>query len=204
MGKGSGFETHEGSELSMSHIYVPNTSLDPEEVRKNPYTEHSLAPLMSSARTGDSSKDEWQTPTWLFELLHKEFRFVLDAAATEENALCEWFFDKETNGLESEWFGNVWVNPPFSQLKKWVEKGFEQAHSNPKVQSVVMLVPARTDTAAWWNYVRFGEVRFLPGRLRFVGATNSAPFPSAVVMFDRDFPARTDYWDIREPKHAIQ
>lgn len=185
---------------------------------------NNLAPLMSSARTGEINKDEWETPFWLYETLDKEFRFDLDPASTEENAMSRLYMDREFDGLKHRWFNSVFVNPPYSQLKKWVQKGYDEAYNNPSVQQVVILVPARTDTQAWWNWIRFGEVRFLPGRLKFrlsaadkeaVALKNnmrvaagkppldpentSAPFPSAVVVFDRDFPAETVYWNVRQP-----
>lgn len=191
---------------------------------------NNLAPLMTSARTGEVNRDEWRTPLWLYERLDEEFHFNLDPAATEENALCEWYFDKGQDGLTSQWQqSSVFINPPYSQLKKWVQKGFEEARDNPSVRQVVMLVPARTDTKAWWDFIRFGQVRFLPGRLKFqlstadreiVAAKNldriaagrptlepertSAPFPSAVVVFSRAFPSQpqTLYWNLREPTHA--
>lgn len=168
---------------------------------------NNLAPLMTSARTGEIDRDEWRTPVWLFDRLHDEFHFTLDPAATSGNTLCEWYYDKEEDGLEGEWYGNIFVNPPYSQLKAWVRKGLDEARNNPKVANVVMLVPARTDTRAWWDYIRYGEVRFLPGRLRFVGAANSAPFPSAIVVFPGNgliYKPSTQYWDIREPKYAVQ
>lgn len=190
-----------------------------------------LAPLMSSARTGTVNQDDYMSPIWLYELLHKEFHFTLDTAATEESALCDFYFDKEADGLNSAWFDNSYTNPPYSQLYKWVMKGKHEALHNKKVQNVVMLIPARTDTKAWWDAVRFGEVRFLPGRLKFrLGAENreivrlkniermaagkprldpentSAPFPSAVVIFNgaRNFRPQTIYWNVRESTHAIQ
>lgn len=184
--------------------------------------------LFTSARTEEEdTRDRWETPFWLYNVLDKEFRFDLDPAATEDNAMATMYMDKEFDGLKQKWFGSVFVNPPYSQLKKWVQKGYDEARNNPSVQNVVMLVPARTDTQAWWNFIRFGEVRFLPGRLRFrlsaadkeaVALKNimrvaagkppldpentSAPFPSAIVVFDRDFPAKTVYWSIRESTHA--
>lgn len=165
---------------------------------------------MSSARNGDNAKDEWQTPIWLFNLLNHEFDFDLDAAATEDNTLCDYFFDKEADGLRSRWtHESVFVNPPYSQMKAWVKKGFEEARDNPLVGKVVMLVAARTDTQAWWQYVRFGEVRFLPGRLKFGLAGGeakfSAPFPSAVVIFYGGgylYKPETLYWNIRESSYA--
>jgi site-specific DNA-methyltransferase (adenine-specific) len=45
------------------------------------------------------------------------------------------------------------------------------------------LVPSRTDTDWWHRYAMKGEIRLLRGRLKFGEATNSAPFPSAVVVF---------------------
>lgn len=161
--------------------------------------------LFTSARTGEITRDEWQTPLWLYDLLDKEFHFELDPAATEENAMSRLYMDKEMDGLKHRWFSSVFVNPPYSQLKAWVKKGYEEARDNSSVKQVVMLVPARTDTAAWWQYIRFGEVRFLPGRLRFAGARNSAPFPSAVVIFHGGgylYKPETIYWNVRESTHA--
>jgi len=185
---------------------------------------------MSSARTGDINKDDYMSPLWLYELLHKEFHFVLDTAASEENALCDFYFDKEADGLKSDWFGNSYTNPPYSQLYRWVMKGKHEATHNKKVEHVVMLIPARTDTKAWWDAVRYGEVRFLPGRLKFrLGIINqeivrlkniermasgksaldpektSAPFPSAIVVFrgaGKVYTPKTVYWNVREPTHA--
>lgn len=161
-----------------------------------------LEPLMTSARTGDKNKDEWMTPLWLFELLSQETSFDLDAAATDDNTLCDKWYTKEDDGLIQKWQGNVFVNPPYSQMYKWVEKGCGEVLFG-HADRVVMLVAARTDTRAWWNFIRYGEVRFLPGRLKFEhtdGARFSAPFPSAVVIFGRDIEAKTVYWDIKEPK----
>lgn len=163
---------------------------------------NNLEPLMTSARSGDKSKDEWQTPLWLFEKLDEEFKFDLDPAATEDNHLTWAYMTKKENGLAYNWFGSVFVNPPYSRMKEWVKKGYEEAQL-PPVKRVVMLIAARTDTQAWWNFIRHGEVRFLPGRLKFEhpnGARHSAPFPSAVVIFGRDIEAKTVYWDIKEPK----
>lgn len=162
-----------------------------------------LDPLMTSARTGDSEKDEWQTPKWLYDLLNREFHFNLDPAATHQNALCANYYTEEVNGLIQPWYDPTFVNPPYSNLYQWVRKGYEEAEKGNA--TVVMLVPARTDTRAWWNYVRWGEVRFLPGRLKFEGGKHSAPFPSAIVIFQHMMPGAlhrpsTFYWDIRAPK----
>lgn len=131
-----------------------------------------------------SATDEWATPQGFFDELNEEFRFTLDPAASEENHKCETFFTKEQNGLNRSWGSyTVFCNPPYGrEIGKWVQKAWEEhtAHGN----TVVMLLPARTDTQ-WFHKYIYGkaEIRFVRGRLKFGNATNSAPFPSMVVIF---------------------
>ena len=145
-----------------------------------------------------SKSDVWNTPRATFDALKKEFNFQLDAAANAENALCANYFGPGSpfseDGLSVSWrlpVGAayegmnicVWCNPPYSNLSAWIEKAYNEAALGCRV---VMLIPARTDTIAWhtWILNRPGvEVRFLKGRLKFSGHANSAPFPSAVVIF---------------------
>lgn len=144
-----------------------------------------------------SKSNEWETPQALFDDLHREFAFTLDAAATTENAKLPRFYTQETDGLSQSWEGErVWCNPPYGrEIGKWIEKA---ATSNAKL--AVLLIPARTDTKAWHKFI-FGnaQIRFLPGRLKFVrsgGGKESgsvpvsrrrlsiyAPFPAAVVIW---------------------
>lgn len=131
---------------------------------------------------------EWETPPELFRQLDQEFGFVLDAAATEENHLCPFYLTEKENGLVANWwsFDTVFCNPPYgTQIGRWVEKGWREAQNDA---TVVMLIPARTETRYWHDYVmRAAEIRFIRGRLRFGGVEiergHNAPFPSAVVVF---------------------
>lgn len=128
-----------------------------------------------------SNTDEWNTPQDLFDTLNKEFHFDVDVCATEENAKCKHYFDKQTNGLSQVWTGGVWMNPPYGRnIKKWVQKAYE---SSKHGATVVCLLPARTDTSWWHDYCMKGEIRFIRGRLKFSNAIHPAPFPSAVVIF---------------------
>lgn len=131
-----------------------------------------------------SKTDMWSTPQDFFDKLNDEFHFTLDAAAIPENAKCKKFFTPEDNGLDQEWNGVVWCNPPYGkQIGKWVAKGFESARGGA---TVVMLVPARTDTAWFHDYILGkAEIRFVRGRLKFSESKNSAPFPSMVVVYKR-------------------
>ena len=134
-----------------------------------------------------SSKSNcWETPKEFFQALDAEFHFTIDVCALPENAKCDTFYTPEDDGLAQPWQGTVWCNPPYGrEIGKWVHKASEAA---AKGNVVVMLLPARTDTA-WFHrfiYNKPGvEIRFIKGRLKFGGATNSAPFPSMVCVFRR-------------------
>ncbi len=173
--------------------------------------------LMTSAKTGTGS-DIYGTPDWLFNLLNKEFGpFDLDPCADASNAKCAKFFTEEDNGLKQTWTGTAFINFPYSNGKAWIKKAFDSVYVDKTAERCVLLMPARTETAAWHDYVIKGLVFLLRGRLIFVqteeqlvdsttkwfakrGLTptnekflkkkedikrQSAPFPSAVVVFDR-------------------
>jgi phage N-6-adenine-methyltransferase len=139
-----------------------------------------------------SASAEWSTPQDLFDQLQDEFKFDLDAAASPDNAKCEAYFTKEDNGLNISWGGRrVWVNPPYGNaIGKWILKACDEILFHDGARVVVMLVPARTDTR-WWKTAKEGgaEIRFLFGRLKFGGSKNSAPFPSAILIF-----RNPNYW----------
>jgi phage N-6-adenine-methyltransferase len=130
--------------------------------------------------------NEWSTPDPLYRSLDHEFGFTLDAAASAENHKCGRYFTVADDGLAQPWTGAVWCNPPYGRvIAQWVAKAYAESLAGA---TVVMLIPARTDTGWWHDYVIDGgaEVRFLRGRLNFGGNRKSghnAPFPSAVVIF---------------------
>lgn len=142
-----------------------------------------------------SETPEWETPQWLFNILNDEFHFDVDVCATAENAKVPWaYFSPEQDGLAQEWHGVCWVNPPYGkEIKRWVKKAHREARINGA--RVVCLLPARTDTSWWWDYCIDGEIRFLRGRLKFGGAENGAPFPSAVVIFGPGVEAKVIWWE---------
>lgn len=135
-----------------------------------------------------SDKDCWKTPQDLFDELNAEFHFTLDAAASSANAKCEQYFTKEQDALTQSWFGNIFVNPPYGRvLPHFVAKAFDEAKKSHLL--VVMLIPARTDTSYWHDYIfpNATDIRFLRGRIKFEldgNPRDAAPFPSAVIVFD--------------------
>jgi phage N-6-adenine-methyltransferase len=144
--------------------------------------EHSRQVLFSK------KSDEWATPQWLFDELDKEYGFTLDAASSDDNAKCAKHYTMEEDGLSRCWSGEtVFVNPPYSKCFDWVKKAHEEAaKENTKV---VMLIPARTDTKWFHTFCLdscvVSTVCFVKGRLKFGEQTNSAPFPSMIVVFDK-------------------
>lgn len=130
-----------------------------------------------------SKKMDWTTPQDFYEELNDEFHFTLDPAASKENAKCRMFFTEEDDGLSKDWGGQVvFCNPPYGRaLPKWIEKCYKE--SQKPNTTVVMLIPARTDTRAFHSYIYHkAEIRFIKGRLKFGDGANSAPFPSMVVI----------------------
>lgn len=130
-----------------------------------------------------SNSDEWATPQWLFDELNEEFNFTLDPCATNENHKVSNYLTKESNGLAISWGGEkVFCNPPYSEIDKWVEKAFRETRTDNTL--VVLLIPSRTDTRYFHNYIyQRSEIRFVKGRLKFGESKNSAPFPSMIVIF---------------------
>ena len=134
-----------------------------------------------------SKSNEWATPQDFFDELDKEFHFNLDPCATDENHKCERYFTKADDGLSKDWGGyRVFCNPPYGRdISKWVAKAFYEGHKDNTI--VVMLIPARTDTKYFHDYILHrAEIRFTKGRLKFHGEdgkNDCAPFPSMVVIF---------------------
>lgn len=133
-----------------------------------------------------SKTDLWSTPQDLFNELDNEFHFTLDVCADEYNHKCDNYYTKEQDGLSQAWIGTVWCNPPYGRgIGQWVRRAlFASVAGN----TVVMLLPARTDTKWFHDYIYKRdnvEIRFIKGRLKFGGSQNSAPFPSMIVIFKK-------------------
>jgi phage N-6-adenine-methyltransferase len=149
-----------------------------------------------------SGTDDWATPQWLFDLLDTEFHFTVDVCAQDHNAKCARYFSPEDDGLKQDWQGMCcWCNPPYGRhLPSFIEKAWCSSRLGA---TVVCLIPARPDTRAWHRFVTLAhEIRFIKGRLKFGNAQNSAPFPSAIIVFrpykrEKDEP-RVSFVDLSE------
>lgn len=121
-----------------------------------------------------SASGNWTTPPELYAELDREFHFDFDPCPSNPT------FD----GLNIAWGKSNYVNPPYGrQIGGWLAKGVIEWN---KGKTVVFLIPSRTDTKWWHDYVmKADEIRFIKGRLKFSNHKNSAPFPSAIVIFRR-------------------
>ena len=134
-----------------------------------------------------SKSNEWSTPQSFYDRLDKDFSFTLDPATDGANAKCKKFFTEQEDGLKQSWEGEtVFMNPPYgSAIKDWIAKARKESE-NPNT-IVVGLIPARTDTRYWHEHI-FGvasDIIFIKGRLKFGDGENSAPFPSAVIVWGK-------------------
>ena len=155
-----------------------------------------------------SVTDQWATPQWLFDALNEQYHFSVDVCALPHNAKCQKYYTPDDNGLNQEWRGICWMNPPYGNpefpckpvcskkicqdrgyhintyrpgITDWMEKAYD---ASKKGATVVCLVPSRTDTEWWHRFAMQGEIFFLPGRLTFGQSKCSAPFPSAIIVFE--------------------
>ncbi len=136
-----------------------------------------------------SKTDQWETPQELFDKLNKEFDFTLDPCADENNHKCKRYYTKKQDGLLQSWENErVFCNPPYGrEIGSWVRKCY--LHSVEGNGIAVMLIPARTDTKWFHEYIynkKQVEIRFIKGRLKFGRSKNAAPFPSMVVVFGNE------------------
>lgn len=169
-----------------------------------------------------SSSGEYETPAWVFDPLNEHFGFTLDAAASHENHKVPLYYT--VDGLYSQHFStpsrrnacdgllgpwayavvrpggaprSVWLNPPYGRgIEAWVQKCVAESRIGA---TVVALLPARTDTSWFHRWVApYADVYFLMGRINFVGAAASAPFPSIIAVYRQHPPTvRTHALDLK-------
>lgn len=159
------------------------------------------------SNTDKSIRDLWCTPKFVFNYYNKRFNFHTDMAASKDNALCDHYFSEENSASkaeESDYKGNVWCNPPFSNIHPWVNQCCYMSEVTNKV--FVLLLPS--DTSVRWfreAFNRCSECHFISGRLAFINAETkkavsgnnkgtvvfvfnpNSPFKSQVAMINRDY-----------------
>jgi DNA N-6-adenine-methyltransferase (Dam) len=145
--------------------------------------------VVSRVLLSKGKNPDWNTPTKLWNELNEEFDIVLDACTSIDNPLGTellYSIDKGQDGLKLPWYNVTYCNPPYGRdhrVDLWLKKARIEQHNGV---TSVLLLPSRTGTSYFHNYIYMKanvEIRFLRGRLRFDGATNSAPFDSMIIVF---------------------
>lgn len=166
----------------------------------------------------DDAIDDRETPPCVFDPLHAEFSFTLDAAASHANTKCDRYctlggtFQREEsreepwqiwagNGLAYPWAAHtVWVNPPFSGVRPWAEKAWDEGEA-----TAVLLLPNNRGEQPFWQELiepyrdRAGSIlttRNLPKRRPFLSrgetignrTSKNPPFGLVLVIWDRRRP----------------
>jgi phage N-6-adenine-methyltransferase len=143
--------------------------------------------------------DDRALPASKFAALNELFRFTIDVAASRRNAKTARFYSRENCGLRASWAGErVYCNPPYSDIRQWVEKAWRETEA----PLIVMLLPANRTEHGWWQDLvesrrdRPGSplrVRFLSGRWRFIApgrqcveGNERPPFGVCLCIWDRE------------------
>jgi phage N-6-adenine-methyltransferase len=135
-----------------------------------------------------SKKQEWTTPSCIFDKLNEEFNFTLDLAADKFNTKCVKFYDEDSNSLIQKWTGVCWLNPPYGNSKYKLLDFIKKSHLSSQEDKcvVVALISARTNTKWWHEYcMKAAEIRFICGRPKFGNADYGLPLPLAIVIFKK-------------------
>lgn len=136
-----------------------------------------------------STKQEWITPPGLFEQLNQEFNFNFDLAADKDNTKCKNFYSVGNDALSKSWENKIsWLNPPFGskehKLENWIKKAY--LSSQNENTTIVMLIPARTNTKWWHTYcMKAKEIKLICGRPKFIGCKHGLPWPLAIIVFQK-------------------
>lgn len=158
-------------------------------------------PEQVASRGPNEEVDDRATTPALFAALEQRFgKFTLDVAASRENAKCLRFFTREDDGLSKTWcYERVWCNPPYSNIRPWVEKAWAEAGC---AKSIVMILPANRTEQSWWQEEvepfrdrddRALRVEFIASRIRFikkgktsVGPNERPPFGCCLLIWSNE------------------
>lgn len=148
----------------------------------------------AGSKTNQSERDLWRTPEYVYRHYNCRFNFSHDVAASEENHLAQCFFTEDDDALSIDWGRSNWLNPPYSETSKWVDKAIEQTSQG--FREVVMLLPAAT-SVAWFAKAmeHCSECHLITGRIAFINSETALPVKnnnigSVVFVFDGASPVK--------------
>jgi len=105
----------------------------------------------------EQKRNDYETPPELLikglKIAGREQKFELDVCCSSKNVPAfNYYIEGEHNGLVEDWMSVNWCNPPYNECPKWVKKAYDEQQKGHKT---VMLIPVRTETAYYHNYILF-------------------------------------------------
>lgn len=134
-----------------------------------------------------NNSDEWKTPRWLLTFINRHFKISLDPCCTVFNVRAKKHYTIKEDGLKQKWISWTFVNPPYSQAYKWMEKAYNEYKGGI---NIICLIFAKTETRFFQQFAfKSNYILFINKRLKFYGNKRSkrdvAPFGSALVIFGK-------------------
>jgi DNA (cytosine-5)-methyltransferase 1 len=152
------------------------------------------------------SKQDYQTPQEFIIACLNRLRiseFTWDLAASAQNTQADHFITQEQDSLKQRWHeldGWLWLNPPYADIKPWVEKAHEESL---KGALIAILIPASVGANWWRDYVNNSCYQlFLNGRITFVGCSTPYPKDCALLLYTPFIRSGNSVWDWRKELEA--
>jgi phage N-6-adenine-methyltransferase len=142
--------------------------------------------------SNNSGENEWYTPRPIIEQARQVLGVIeLDPASSDkaqEVVQAKQYFTRHNSGLDKQWQGNLWMNPPYAQplISQFATKLVESVKAESVTEGIV-LVNNATETA--WFQQMLAEataVCFIKGRLKFIdtqGNPSGAPLQGQALLY---------------------
>lgn len=142
-------------------------------------------------------RQKYGTPQPFFDKQHAVHKFTIDLAADENNAKLNRYWSEDHDALSRSWTGERgWLNPPYRNVGKWVEKAFNETRHNG-CELVVMLINYAPSTKYWHKYIQdetgkliCDELKPVKGRIKMIPPPglilpkgNRPRYDSAIVIY---------------------
>lgn len=156
--------------------------------------------MTNQVTVSTKSKQDYVTPMWLINKISETYPLALDVACTSQNRRLDRFFTEKLNSLNLDWSNYAgddewfWLNPPFKDVRKWMEKCVEQKEKGCKI---VTLTLASKGTRWYRDVVRPNALSLIIPRIKFEGQKDVFPKDLMINIFSEGLTGE-GYWDIKE------
>ena len=189
--------------VAEEHGVSKNTIERDAELAKRIDNDDSLRELVMSGATtqevkktahvsNNSGNNEWYTPELYIETARRLMGSIdTDPASNviaNKTVKADVYYTEETNGLDKDWHGNVWLNPPYAQplIQQFADKLVEQVEAG-NVKQACVLVNNATETK-WFRTIAgvSSQIWFISNRIKFIdmeGNASGAPLQGQAMLY---------------------